>query len=148
MRASAFSRVLFGSLLIFGCANDRSDNGTGAWVGDNDDDAPADDDDAPADDDDAPPEDDSNGSDDPPDDSGSEDPTLPLTTGSDDGSSSSGGEPVSPYAGGWPVGDCADDITPGSGIATDFTGLDQFGDTVRLYDFCNQAVIVHAATFT
>ena len=70
MKVTASTVVLIGSFLAFGCSSDSGDSGTGAWVGDNDDDdAPSDDnddDDAPSDEDDdsEDPPDDSNGSDD------------------------------------------------------------------------------------
>jgi peroxiredoxin len=51
-----------------------------------------------------------------------------------------------PYQGGWNKGDCRNDIeATGNGvgdIARDFEAVDQFGDTVRLHDFCDRAVLV------
>lgn len=56
-----------------------------------------------------------------------------------------------PYAGGWRIDACRNDIT-GTGhakgdVAEDWDLLDQFGETVRLYDFCNQIVYVVFAAF-
>jgi len=52
-----------------------------------------------------------------------------------------------PYEGGWPIGDCRNDVEADSslsqgGIAPDFALMDSFGDTVRLHDFCHMAVLV------
>lgn len=62
-----------------------------------------------------------------------------------------GGPAGSPYAGGWDVGDCQDQIvatgTSVGGIVPDFQLTDQFGDTVRLYDFCHKAVFLTAGSF-
>lgn len=51
-----------------------------------------------------------------------------------------------PYAGGWPIGACRNDIT-GTGtqegdIANQFELSDQNGDIVRLHDFCDRAVLL------
>lgn len=51
-----------------------------------------------------------------------------------------------PYTGGWAIGDCNDAISstgnsPGQ-VAQDFTLTDQYGDTVRLHDFCDRAVLL------
>lgn len=56
-----------------------------------------------------------------------------------------------PYQGGWAIGACRDDLTgtgttPGE-VAFDFGLLDQFGDTLRLHDFCDRAVLLVAAAF-
>ena len=56
-----------------------------------------------------------------------------------------------PYAGGWQIDACRNDIS-GTGhangdIAEDWALLDQFGETVNLYDFCNQVVYVVFAAF-
>jgi len=56
-----------------------------------------------------------------------------------------------PYAGGWAIGGCRDDISgtgdrPGD-IATNFALSDHFGDTVRLHDFCDRAVLLVGAAF-
>lgn len=51
-----------------------------------------------------------------------------------------------PYTGGWPIGACRDDIVPtGSAVgnvADDFSLTDQYSDTVRLYSFCDRAVLI------
>jgi peroxiredoxin len=51
-----------------------------------------------------------------------------------------------PYEGGWPIDACRWDIEDGSvrvgDIAPDFELEDQFGETVRLHDFCGKAVLV------
>ena len=67
--------------------------------------------------------------------------------GDGDGEACSG---ESPYMGGWDIGCCQDEVPPQNGWAPDgvFTGtvmpdyyfLDQFGDQVRLYDFCHDAI--------
>ena len=56
-----------------------------------------------------------------------------------------------PYLGGWPMDACADEIV-GEGydkgqIAPDFELIDQFGDAVRLYDFCDHTVLLASAAF-
>jgi hypothetical protein len=64
------------------------------------------------------------------------------------------GEPAcdgtSPYMGGWDIGCCQDEIDPQNGwspggvhvgtIMPDYTFTDQFGEALRLYDFCHDAV--------
>ena len=51
-----------------------------------------------------------------------------------------------PYQGGWPIGDCRDDLTGTSvaagEVAPDFALTDMYGDEVRLHDFCHMAVMV------
>jgi hypothetical protein len=56
-----------------------------------------------------------------------------------------------PYQAGWPMGACRNEIE-GEGfedgmIAPNFAMLDQFGETVRLHDFCEQAVYIVFAAF-
>jgi hypothetical protein len=56
----------------------------------------------------------------------------------------------SPYMGGWDIGCCQDDVEPQNGwspggvhvgtIMPDWTLTDQFGEAVRLYDFCHDAI--------
>jgi hypothetical protein len=78
--------------------------------------------------------------------------------GSDDGTSGDGGDggttteevpPESPYQGGWDIGTCQDDIQGNAAspqaanvgaVLMDWTLPDQFGDQVRLYDFCHEVV--------
>jgi hypothetical protein len=64
------------------------------------------------------------------------------------------GEPVecdgtSPYMGGWDIGCCQDEIVPNGWapggvqvgtIMPDWTLTDQFGEAVRLWDFCHDAI--------
>jgi len=59
-----------------------------------------------------------------------------------------------PYYGGWPKGDCANDLIPTGAhqvgaVAEDFALLDQFGNAekVRLYDFCDQTVLLVSSAF-
>ncbi|MDP2311460.1 MAG: hypothetical protein Q8P41_01030 [Pseudomonadota bacterium] len=57
-----------------------------------------------------------------------------------------------PYQNGWQIDACRNDIeSTGSevgDIAANFALGDQFGETVRLHDFCNQVVMVVGAGFT
>ena len=57
-----------------------------------------------------------------------------------------------PYAGGWPKGDCRDDIEPTGDaegqIAADFALPDQFGEMVHLHDFCDKTVMLEFSGFT
>ncbi len=54
-----------------------------------------------------------------------------------------------PYEGGWAIDPCrADVVASGDGVgqvASDFALLDQFGDTVRLHDFCGKEVLLVSA---
>ncbi len=56
-----------------------------------------------------------------------------------------------PYAGGWKIGACRDDIeATGTGegdVSNDFELMDQFGEMVRLHDFCDNVVYVVFAAF-
>ncbi len=56
-----------------------------------------------------------------------------------------------PYKGGWQIDACRTDVEPtGNGegdVAEDFALMDQFGDTVRLHDFCNRVVWMVFAAF-
>lgn len=78
--------------------------------------------------------------------------------GPPDGDSSGGEEPPpeeeppgSPYVGGWDIGDCQDEIVPtGTGVGQvvpDLLLYDQFGDQVRLHDFCHEAVYIVGGAF-
>jgi len=56
-----------------------------------------------------------------------------------------------PYAGGWAIGACRDDII-GTGYeegdtALDFNLADQFGDQIRLHSFCDRAILLLGAAF-
>jgi len=55
-----------------------------------------------------------------------------------------------PYTGGWAIGACRDSVqstgnAPGQ-IAEQFALMDQFGDTVRLHDFCDREVLLVSST--
>ena len=56
-----------------------------------------------------------------------------------------------PYAGGWTIGACRDDVEPTGNaagqVANDFALTDQFGDTVHLHDFCDRVVWLVFAAF-
>jgi len=82
-------------------------------------------------------------------DDGLPDDGLPDDGGSDDGEPE---EPAgSPYVGEWDIGNCQDQVTPsGTGVGQvvpDFLLTDQFGDQVRLYDFCHKAVYLVEGAF-
>lgn len=60
-------------------------------------------------------------------------------------------DPPSPYMGGWDIGCCQQEVAPQNGwspggvqagtIMPDWTfDVDQFGEPVRLYDFCHDAI--------
>jgi peroxiredoxin len=52
--------------------------------------------------------------------------------------------------GGWEIGDCQSKIVPTGSregqVTYDFELLDQFGERVRFYDFCHQALLVVGMT--
>jgi len=50
-----------------------------------------------------------------------------------------------PYEGGWPIDACRHD-TFGDDTAQDFALIDQFGETVRLHDFCDHVVLLVGCT--
>ncbi len=56
-----------------------------------------------------------------------------------------------PYEGGWAIADCRDDIESNGNrvgdIADQFELLDQYGDTVRLHDFCDREVVLIGSAF-
>lgn len=58
-----------------------------------------------------------------------------------------------PYVGGWPIDSCRHDYPEGGtgvevgDIAPNFELTDQYGDTVRLHDFCAHAVIIELAAY-
>jgi hypothetical protein len=56
-----------------------------------------------------------------------------------------------PYAGGWPIDACRNDIV-GEGVTEgqvlqDFVLLDQYGENLKLHDFCNHVVLIEHAGF-
>ncbi len=57
-----------------------------------------------------------------------------------------------PYALGWQIDDCRNDLegtgTEPGNVADNYTWGDQLGETVKLHDFCNQVVMVVGAGFT
>jgi hypothetical protein len=57
-----------------------------------------------------------------------------------------------PYIGGWPIDACRNDLE-GTGMAEgdvipDITLLDQYGEEVRIHDFCDHAVLIEHAGFS
>ena len=57
-----------------------------------------------------------------------------------------------PYTGGWPIDACRNDLEP-TGMAVgdvinDVTLLDQYGDEIRLHDFCDHTVLIEHAGFS
>ncbi len=58
-----------------------------------------------------------------------------------------------PYKGGWKIDGACRDMEPEStgnevgDIAANFELTDQYGDTVRLYDFCNRAIVLISGAF-
>jgi hypothetical protein len=76
-------------------------------------------------------------------------------TGDGDGDGTDTDDPpacdgTSPYMGGWDIGCCQDEVPPQNGwfpgginvgtIMPDWLLTDQFGEMVRLYDFCHDAI--------
>jgi hypothetical protein len=58
-----------------------------------------------------------------------------------------------PYTGGWPIDGVCRDSVSGTGnnvgdVAQDWTLPDQFGDNVRLHDFCAKTILLVSGTFT
>ena len=58
-----------------------------------------------------------------------------------------------PYTGGWPIDGVCRDSTSGTGnnvgdVAQDWDLPDQFGDNVRLHDFCAKTILLVSGTFT
>lgn len=57
-----------------------------------------------------------------------------------------------PYQAGWKINACRDDITSTGtaegDVIENFEFPNQYGETVRLHDFCNQVVLVVGAGFT
>jgi len=56
-----------------------------------------------------------------------------------------------PYAGGWPIAACRDEVqSTGHAVgevADDFMLLDQNGETIRLHSFCDRVVLLVGAAF-
>jgi hypothetical protein len=57
-----------------------------------------------------------------------------------------------PYAGGWPIDACRNDLV-GSGVEegdviNNLTVIDQFGEQIKLHDFCNHVVLIAHAGFS
>lgn len=55
-----------------------------------------------------------------------------------------------PYTGGWNIGACRHDPITATGdrpgdVTRDFALVDQYGDTLHLYDFCDRAVLLVSA---
>lgn len=65
------------------------------------------------------------------------------------GSSSEAGDapPDTPYMGGWDIGDCQNEIGAGMDVLADISLSDQFGESVRLYDFCHKAILLTDGSF-
>lgn len=58
-----------------------------------------------------------------------------------------------PYTGGWPIDACREDMDDaGTGsdvgdVAANFALTDQFGDTLKLHDFCGKVVLIESSAF-
>ena len=57
-----------------------------------------------------------------------------------------------PYSGGWPIDSCRHDLNPTGSFALgevvqNYMFTDQFGETLRLHDFCNHVVLIEHAGF-
>lgn len=56
-----------------------------------------------------------------------------------------------PYAGGWAIDACRDDVVAsGNGVGqvtSDFELVDQHGELLRLHDFCDREVLLKGAAF-
>ena len=58
-----------------------------------------------------------------------------------------------PYKAGWPIDACRYDLPDagtGTGVgdvAANFALTDQFGETVRLHDFCGQAILIESSAY-
>lgn len=57
-----------------------------------------------------------------------------------------------PYSGGWPIDSCRAEVQPGAdeigSVAMPFNLMDQFGETVRFYDFCDHVIILVCGAFS
>ena len=84
------------------------------------------------------------------------DPERAGTDGHNDGAEvEAGTDPTDPddypYSGGWEVDDCSEGLvatgnSPGS-VTYDFELIDQHGEMVRLYDFCDKVVVLASMAF-
>jgi len=76
-----------------------------------------------------------------------------YTDGAEDNSYTNPLDPEDhPYEGGWPIDSCRNDITPTGSftvgeIVQNYTFTDQFGEEIRLHDFCNHVVLLEHAGF-
>jgi len=56
-----------------------------------------------------------------------------------------------PYTGGWPIDSCRHDLTPTGmnegDVIHDVTLLDQYGEEIRLHDFCDHTILIEHAGF-
>ena len=86
------------------------------------------------------------------------DTTPAIDPGSDNSSQDEGlladaGQPTEPeaYLGGWLKAACANEIegtgTTAGDIAYDFEQMDQFGEPLRLYDFCDRAILLVGSAY-
>jgi len=57
-----------------------------------------------------------------------------------------------PYTGGWPIDSCRNDLVPTGmsegDVINDVGLLDQYGEEIRLHDFCNHTVLIEHAGFS
>jgi len=57
-----------------------------------------------------------------------------------------------PYSGGWPIDACRSSIQPEAdevgSVALPFNLMDQFGETVRFYDFCDHVIVLVCGAFS
>lgn len=106
---------------------------------------------APADDDDDGGAEVDDGGSDPPSDDGASASADDGGEASSSGAAETGAPMDSPYEGGWDIGACQNDIGAANnqvgGILEDFTFTDQFGEQVRLYDFCHKAILIAEGAF-
>ena len=77
---------------------------------------------------------------------------TPTDTGPGPDDSEDTDEPIpETYAGGWYKAACADEVegtgTAAGDVALDFSQPDQFGESLRLYDFCDRTVLLVGAAF-
>ena len=56
-----------------------------------------------------------------------------------------------PYAGGWPMDTCRDEVEStcarAGDVADGWTRMDQFGEQISLHDFCDHAVLLVGSAF-